>query len=108
MTLISDILLKMFLTKLDSENIIVMSPSPGINRNCLSIQKEILRKRTIDDIREAFEAVDNWLALVREVLVEQGHHPVLSKNSICCKKKQGHHPVLSKTSKCCNKKRELT
>ena len=30
MTLISVILLKMFLTKLDSENIIVMSPSPGI------------------------------------------------------------------------------
>ena len=91
MTLISVILLKMFLTKLDSENIIVMSPSPGINRNCLSIQKKMVRKRTIDDIRETFEAVDNWLALVREVLVEQGHHP-----------------VLSKTSKCCNKKRELT
>ena len=77
MTLISDILLKMFLTKLDSENIIVMSPSPGINRNCLS--KSRRRKRTIDDIWEAFEAVDNRLALVGEVFVKQGHHPVLSK-----------------------------
>ena len=38
----------------------------------------MVRKRTIDDIREAFEAVDNWLALVGEVLVEQGHHPVFS------------------------------
>ena len=91
MTLISDILLKMFLTKLDSENIIVMSPSPGINRNCLSIQKKMVRKRTIDDIREAFEAVDDRLALVREVLVKQGHHPVLT-NSICCKKKAGTSP----------------
>ena len=34
MTLISDILLKMFLTKLDSENIMFMSPSPEINHNC--------------------------------------------------------------------------
>ena len=66
----------MFLTKLDSENIIVMSPSPGINRNCVSIHKELMRKRTIDDIWEAFKAVDDRLALVREVLVKQGHHPV--------------------------------
>ena len=42
MTLISDILLKMFLTKLDSENIIVMSPSPGINHNGVYIHKAIL------------------------------------------------------------------
>ena len=39
MTLISVILLKMFLTKLDSENIIVMSPSPGTIHNCLSIHR---------------------------------------------------------------------
>ena len=37
---------------------------------------KLVRNCTIDDIWEAFQAVNDRLALVRELLVKEGHHPV--------------------------------